>query len=312
MVINRAATAQEEADNIEQAGNGLRITPPRIQDIVNQGEDKEYTINVRNITTTPVTVDPSINDFITDNEGNDPKLITDENFNSPYTLRDKVNDLESFQLEPGEEKEVVVNLSISETQTPGAYYGLVRFTAVPQDVNENSGFALSASVGSIMLIQVPGEIVESLTLVELQAAQNAEDANNGFTKSFYTSAPNQIVTRLQNQGNAFLQPFGRVVIKNMSDQEVASFELNSTEPRGNVLPDSIRRFVDEVDGIGSFGRYTIEANLAYGEGGGNIISASSTFWVIPLPAIIAGVVVILGIIGALLFGIRRYRRSHAN
>jgi len=78
-------------------------------------------------------------------------------------------------------------------------------------------------------------------------------------------------------------------------------EVNNTQPRGNVLPDSIRKFSIPVKGLSSFGRYTISGNFGYGSNG-QLITASSTFYIIPIPVlvflIILVVVIIVGIFEA--------------
>ncbi len=75
----------------------------------------------------------------------------------------------------------------SRRNTSGAYYGLIRFNAVPKDVADlgSSGttqVALNASVAPLVLIQVPGNIKESIEIVTVKAEAS------GKSSSFFTRA----------------------------------------------------------------------------------------------------------------------------
>jgi hypothetical protein len=164
---------------------------------------------------------------------------------------------------------------VSAEAAPGAYYGVVRFISGAGDEADGGNVLLNASVGTIFLVSVPGDTVELLSLVEISAAD--QDSN---LKSVFSTAPKSLAIRLKNEGNTYIAPFGKVTVTDWTGNVVQSYELNDVSPRGNVLPDSIRRFDDELSNIGSFGRYKVEANISYGDGG-NIITARTTFWVIP-------------------------------
>jgi multisubunit Na+/H+ antiporter MnhC subunit len=82
-------------------------------------------------------------------------------------------------------------------------------------------------------------------------------------------------------------------------------------PRGNVLPDSVRKFTVKLDKVGAFGKYTLVGNFGYGNDG-QLLSGSTTFYVVPLAAIIivaAIVILIVFLIFALPKLIRGYNRK---
>ncbi len=291
----------------DSAGNGLRVTT-RNELTVNPGETKDFTISVRNVTSGQVDAVVNFNDFVPDaNETGQIKLILDDSVTTEYSLKSYLSGPDRIPLEPGEEQEIDFTVSIPSDITPGAYYGAVRFTAVPDGVEDTTGAVLSASLGSLILVQVPGNIVDLLSLEDISALSDGE------TGSIFQKAPSEVQIRLMNDGNAFSKPFGRVSVKNWGGDEVHSYELNSAEPRGNVLPDSVRAFRDALpEGtIGSFGRYTIEANISYGDGG-NVITAKTTFWVLPWPTVAAIVIGLLGVILLLTRGIPAYNRHVLN
>jgi hypothetical protein len=80
------------------------------------------------------------------------------------------------------------------------------------------------------------------------------------------------------------------------------------------LPDSIRRFSVPLTGLGSFGKYTIEGNFGYGSKG-QLLSATTTFYIIPLYIIIIAIIIILLILFAIFVLpriIRKYNKGVIN
>jgi hypothetical protein len=280
----------------QPTGNGMRVSPPRYEFSIMPGASKTFDITIGNITSGPLIAYATVNNFIVEDEAATPVLNIDPNFDPPYGLTRYVSGLENLPLQPGEEKTIHATVTIPADAAPGSYYGLVRFSTVQPETTEPSTVALSASVGTILLVTVPGDVIEAMNLVSLSAA-----SDSGRISPFFSNPPTVGVVRIENTGNVFEKPFGKITITNWSGDVVYEYELNNTDPRGNVLPGTTRRFEDPIQNIGRFGRFTIEANISYGEGGGQIITASSSFWVIPWPLIVAAILVLV----ALWYGIRK-------
>lgn len=267
-------------DQLSRGAAGFRISPTREILEIDRGTAQTRTISVRNVTGVTQSARAVVDDFgpSSDESGSPNLLIGDaEVENYKYSIKPFVSPIETQTLEPGEQVELDVTYSIPEDTPPGSYYGVIRFVSnsEAESVEEGqAGVTLNAAVGMVVLIDVPGETVDLLSLVEGVVLR---DGSGG---SLFSSAPNSYAVRLKNEGNTFQAPFGRVAVTDWSGNVVYEYELNSSEPRGNVLPDSIRRFEDPIEGIGSFGRYTIEANISYGDGTNNI-AINTVFWVIP-------------------------------
>jgi len=199
---------------------------------------------------------------------------------------------------------VNVTFGIPVDVSPGAYYGVVRFVADSPSENDNANVSLTASVGTVFLLNIRDDTVQLLTLEEFGAA-GQPGADIG---SFFSSPPEVLVTRIANQGNTFEAPFGTVTVKDWRGNEVLSYELNSTDPRGNVLPESTRRFETRLENVGSFGRYTAESFISYGEGG-KIIEAKTTFWVIPWAQILVVISVLAVVVFLAIRGIKSYNEK---
>lgn len=293
--------------NGNQAANGFKVSPVRSELIIDKGKSSTITVTIENPTAIPTNAQAVVNDFVSsDDESGTPRLILDDAAKSPKnSFKSLVAPIDSVSLAPKEKKDIQVKISVPQDANSGGYYGAVRF--VPVIDGQTSNVGLTASVGTIVLVTVPGDLKESAELVQLSAEQNKK------ATGFITSGNVSVLTRIKNTGDIHIKPFGRVEVKNTFGKSVESFEINNTEPRANILPDSTRRFDNELKNKNWFGRYTIEANLGYSQGSGSLISAKSVFWYIPMWAIY----VFIGLVVSLAVGIyilvrrsKNKKRSH--
>lgn len=284
--------------------NGFRVSPVRSELTIEKGESQVLTITVENPSNVATTARAIVNDFVaSDDESGTPRLILDDTGPTPKNdFKSLVGAIDDVTLAGGEKKDIDVRLSVPSDANSGGYYGAVRFVSQNQAQQGNVG--LTASVGSIMLITVPGDLVQKVSLEQLSAGQN------NLPKSFITSGTVQIITRLKNEGDIHVKPFGKVEIKNTFGKIVASYDFNNTDPRANILPESTRMFVDNVDNVKWFGRYTILINLAASNGSGDIVTASSAFWYVPVWAIytLIGIVIVIAV-GIYLLARKMRKRS---
>lgn len=281
--------------------NGFIISPVRTEITVKKGNSQAVQLSVQNPTDAQVTVKAVINDFVaSNNESGDPRLILNSNSPLPANnFKSLVGAIPNITLGPHQKQYINIPINVPASANSGGYYGAIRFLPASTDQTKNVG--LTASVGSIFLITVPGNLTEKLNLVQLSAAQGDS------AKSFITSGRVSVLNRLENVGNIHVQPFGRVNVKNMFGKVVDSYEFNPAQ--GNILPNSTRKFVDLLKHKSWFGHYTIEESLAYQQGSGNLIVAKTTFWYFPVWFLVTVLAVIVLIIISILFW-RQRRHKH--
>ena len=292
-------------DTTTNSANGFRISPVRSELTIDKGQSATVDISIENPSEVPMIASAVINNFIASDDGSGtPRLILDEEAEAPKNdFRGLVEEIPNISLAGKERKDVTVKLIVPQDANSGGYYGAIRF--VPAEVTQDSMVGLTASVGTIVLVTVPGDLTQQLTLNKLSAGQY-DNEKKPVTKNVLSNGNVIVVTELTNEGDIHVKPFGNISIKNMFGKTVASMELNDIEPKSNVLPGSSRTFVNEVDYSSWLGRYTITANLGYGDGGGQLITQSSSFWYLPIWAVLTviGVVVALAIGGYVL--VRRF------
>jgi hypothetical protein len=300
-------------DPASNPASGLRVSPTRAELTVAPGTSEVARFTVTNVTGGSIIVKSEVNDF-TSNQDGSINLQADDAEQSPSSIKPFVTLPGDVPLASGESYDAAIPVDVSNGTAPGAYYGAVLFQAVPVRVDggDSGQVALSGSVGTIILVQVPGDITEQMQLVSMRAGREVktgEDATEVRTSTLFNQPPTKIQITVKNVGNSFLKPFGKVTVKDMRGNEVYSYELNNTDPRGNVLPNTERTFTNDLENIGSFGRYTIVSGVTYGDGG-DILTQESTFWVIPFWAVLVFAAVVILIVAGIVFLVRKFKKRN--
>jgi hypothetical protein len=284
-------------------GSGLSISPLHNQLTLDPGRSSTLKINLKNITQNEVVAKAFVNDFQSDNKTGNPIIITDPNKQLQTSIKKFVHPSD-VPLAVGEKKEVSVTISIPSDVTPGAYYGIIRYRAIPagSQAPKEGEVSLSASVGTIVLVQVKGDLKQRAQLSALNVY------NNNSSGTFFFKKPNKAGVEISNLGNSFVQPFGKVTVNNMSGKQIYSYEVNNSNPRSTVLPGSKRLFIDPIKNIDKPGRYTVNASIALNDGS-NVLVSQKTIWYITGGLLAALIAVLLLLVVLTFFAYRQYRKS---
>ena len=275
---------------------GIEVSPVRQDITINPGQSQTINIKVVNVTANTEVLQGIVNDFVaSSNETGQPSILVGANVYAPsHSLKRFISPLPNITLAPGQEIQVPVTINVPKNAAGGGYYGVVRFGPAGTGSKDQT-VTLAGRVGSLVLLTVPGDIKQQLSIASFDVE------SNGSPSTYFTSNKHiNAVIRFQNEGNIQVAPFGKILLKSRSGKIIASFNVNNVTPPGNVLPNSIRRFSIPVSHLSSFGIYTLEANFGYGTTG-QPLSASTVFYVIPLTVII-GFLIFIVLILFLIFG----------
>lgn len=292
------------AETVDSAStNVLKITPVRTDIQIPAGETKTVKVTVTNLTDRDITVRPIENDFTAGDERGTPALILDQDeYAETHSLKRFMIPLPDVTIPANSAQAVEVTIRVPATAQAGGYFGALRFAPVsPEDGGQVN---LSTSVASLILMTVPGDAVEKLTLTDFSIQQNGKTGDN-----FSTANDIQVTLRLQNEGNIQMGPFGKISVTQGSEV-VYDYDFNTEQPRDMVLPDSARRWDVPLKNIGSFGHYTVTATLTYGESN-QTIEVTKSFWVIPTIVIvgaIVGTLLLVAIIITVILVVRNSKR----
>ena len=303
-LIAMTATPVGAQDNT--GASGVRISPTRAELTINQGESSKAQFSIKNVTSSQVRVVTELNDFEPQEDGS-PRPLQDGEHNAA-TLKDMLILPQDRVLEPNEEFVSEVFLNVPSTAAPGAYYGLVLYKAVPLGTAGPGQVSLTGSVAGIILVNVPGQVTESMQLVSIKAGKRSGVTNEIRLSNVFAQPFDSVQVLLKNTGNSFLKPYGRVIVKDFRGNEVANYELNDSDPKANVIPNSRRVFTDKIEGVKTPGKYTIEAALSYSNGG-DILTQKVSVWYLPIWVVVLTVAVVAALVFAVMRMLRRKSRK---
>ncbi|HEU5187012.1 MAG TPA: hypothetical protein VFT87_00765, partial [Candidatus Saccharimonadales bacterium] len=255
------------------------ISPPLIELQSNPGQTIKASIRLTNLSDSALVIKSQFNDFGAKDETGEPNIIFDEQETTTYSLRHWIVAPAPFTVAPKESKTIDFPITVPNNAEPGGHYAVIRFTGSPPELDQ-SGVTLAASIGSLVLLNVSGEVNEKSDVAEFFAA-TPKFAKNGL----FEAGPITLVERIKNDGNVHIKPTGSVEIFNMFGQKVASLRANGApgdaqNPPKSILPNSVRRFDQTWDSGFAFGRYRARMEMTYGQNNKPLF-ATLTFWVIP-------------------------------
>ncbi len=224
---------------------------------------------------------------------------------------------QSVTLKPKERIEFPYEIQIPQDMEPGTYLAAIFFGNTPPQAMEGGQVTIGTKLGTLLFLNLPGAKVEGAGVTEF----STEGGN------FFSYLPLNLFYRFSNNGALKVMPFGSIDIKCLFGRTVGTLDANIS--KGNVLPNSVRKFVitwdrlkqdnvnekeDKTEEVKmepgqklsffdavkvqiknfTFGKYTATLNVNYGD---NLSATKETsFWVIPwqlLSLVIVALVLII-------------------
>lgn len=271
------------------SAQGMQISPTLVEINAELGGQYKVSVNVTNVTASDLFYSASVDDFEANSETGSPNIVSESSLPENASVKTWVSSITGFTLASHDSKDIQVQINVPMNAEPGGHYGIVRFSGSTPDVSSN-GVGLSASAGVLLLIRVGSDdqIVEQAELAEFFTQQN--DSRSWF----FENGPIDFVTRIQNKGNVHVKPSGSIEVRDMFGGLTSKIDINTQNPKSNVLPDSIRRFDSELTNQWMFGQYTATLTMGYGTKG-QAITNTIKFWVVPYKLILVVLLVIFTI-----------------
>jgi len=287
-----------------ESGQAFSISPPLVDLKANPGDTTAATIKITNISAGDLLIKTEFNDFGAKDETGDPNIIFNPDQDTPHSLRHWIASPDPFMLASKQTKTITFPINVPKDAEPGGHYAVIRFTGTTPEL-EQSGVALSASIGSLVLLNISGDVKESATLADLYTG-----TPKLAKQSFFEFGPIAFVERINNDGNVHIKPTGTVQIFNAFGQKVGEVRVNGdpTDIKNmpkNVLPKSIRRFDQTWDPGWALGNFTAKLHVVYGDSGKSL-DTSIGFWVIPYKLILLIAAAGVGLFFAIKYGLKRY------
>jgi hypothetical protein len=286
------------------SGSGLSISPTISEFTIKPGGSGNLNITLKNITVDNVIAKGSVDDFTSDNLTGTPRILTNSTTPTPNSIKKFVTNIDNIPLAKGQQKNVILGLDIPKNTPPGAYYGVVRYRAIPANLAAPGPgqVALTASVGTIVLITVPGNLREQVQVNGIHVYRGGHDG------TIFFGSPSSIGIDIKNFGNGFVKPFGTVEVHDTFNKTITTYQFNNPKQPGNILPNSRRIFTQNIKGAGKPGRYSIIASVSYGNGS-QVLTLQKDFWVIPIWLAVVILLVLAGLVFLTYRAYRRYNRQ---
>lgn len=291
---------------LAQGTAGVGISPAIINERVEPGQVKEYTLQLRNLSGADQTYFISKRDIIGVKDGNVPIFSKSKTERTGYEVSDWITlDREEIFIPAAGEGYISFVLTVPDVATPGSHFGGVIVSVEAPEIR-SSGASIGYEVANIISIRVSGEANDSAKIRQFSTSQY-----------IYGKTEVDFEARVENEGNTLVTPVGPLEIYNMFGKQVALLAFN--ESQKSVFPktsdsEGITSFniswADE--GVG-FGRYEAILSLSYGEEGRkSTMSNTVTFWVLPMNIVGPGLAILAVLLLVLFIGIKLYvRRSVA-
>ena len=298
--ISLAASGLAQNDSL-----ALTITPPLIRNNVNPGQLWQSAIKVVNNNDKEITVFARAVDFKGGTEDGTVQFIPEEELagQKEHLLSEwLVLPSEGITIAPFQSGNIEFIIAVPETAEPGGHYAAVLVgTAPPADEFSGATIKVASLLGSLLMLNVGGEVVEQ--------GQIREFSTN---KKVYGAAKVDFTVRFQNQGNVHIQPQGEIRITDMRGNQKGQIKINHQTEFGNVLPGDIRRWEytwDDDIGIFDMGRYQADLILGYGDRARETVNQSLYFWIILFKPLIIILSLIIFFIGSIIIFVRRSVRK---
>ena len=278
--------------NSAQAQGGIKVWPTKVDMIIDEGEQAEEIINVKNQGGETIDVRAYVMDFSVDKDGN---FLFSEPGHESYSASKWFSvGSADFELAPGESQEVEVVITAPADVEPGGHYGALFFETVPS-VNEE-GVTISTRIPSLFYITVPGvtdaDIVADAEIVSL------------ILPGFVEKGPVDVGVVVRSSGNVHLTIAAKAYFSDL-------FGGNSELDLGQVtvLPDGEGTLTGSWQEAPFIGRVRANFIIGYFDQYEELVNKSQRgeFWVIPWKHLAAIVAVIISLVLLIVLVHRRYR-----
>ena len=281
-----------------QEGSGIGIKPATIEEAMEPGESRNFTMEVTNLSDTTQTYYVFSRDISGVQSGGVPTYADEGAEKTGYELTEWLDlDIEEITLDAGKESNIEISIDVPEFATPGSHFGAVFVSLTPPKLRK-TGASVGYQVANIISIRVAGD-----------AVVNAQIRQFSTGNYIYGSSNVDFQAKIENKGTVLVRPVGPLEVHNMFGKRVAVLTFNDS--KAAVFPGVTRPFdiTWEDEGPG-FGRYQAVLSLVYGDQGRqSTISSTVSFWILPMDIILPALGVLAFLLLAAYVSVKLYIRS---
>ena len=277
---------------IALAQESLSITaiPPRLELSALPGATLQETVKFRNDSPTDMTVQVVTADFIVnDNQGT--PIAVSETVSGRWSLASWITARPKTLILPsGQTSTIDLVIAIPDNAAPGGHYAMVTYEPVPEaGLEAGSGSEIRPKVGSLIYLNVVGDVVEAANLKSFAVAEK-----------FAHYGPIRLKAEIENLGDVHFAPKGSVSVRNMLNDPIAEITLEEK----NIFPFASRTYDFEVAGKWRLGRYVAEITATAGD---SLVPVHGLiyFWIVPVKELSLIGIALIALIALMIFTRRK-------
>jgi hypothetical protein len=177
------------------------------------------------------------------------------------------SDVDNIDLNHGDRLNLNLTITAPKDAAAGSHYVAIFASTTGDDQgNGNAKVKLVSRVGTLILINIPGNNQESGMITDFST-----------DKKYYREGPVEFATIFKNTGNIYEKVKGEIAIKNILGTEIAHISLKDF----TVLSNSSRKQSVIWEHRWLLGRYTADLTAFYGLGGNLSDTKQVVFWAFP-------------------------------
>jgi hypothetical protein len=272
---------------LAQEALSLTVKPVRVGDdnslLLSPGEKKQIQVKVENNSQLGLQIESQAFDFIVGEDGTTPIPVTEEQ-DSRWSLASWITLAPASNfLSAGGSATVNALIEVPEDALPGGRYAMILHSPDVGRVEDQTGAGIAQRAGTLIYVIIDGPINE-LAYVSLFRLPG-----------FLEKGPVPMEIKIRNESDIHITPSPQIKIFNLFGKEIDSLSLDQK----NVFPFTERDFSDVWQRKWGFGPYTLRLEATYGLQG-QVASAETVVWMIPVTIIIIVLISILIIVAVVL------------
>lgn len=264
---------QEATPSAALAPNAITITaiPPRLELAALPGATLQETIKIRNESKSAMAFDIKATDFIVNDSQGTPMAVA-ETVSGRWSLASWITaSPKKILLQPQQTTTINLVISLPKDALAGGRYAMITYSPNTEGLLgvQGSGSAIVQKVGTLIYLNVIGNVTEAAHLKEFKVQQPF---------SYY--GPIDLTAEIENLGDIHVKPQGQITVTNWLKDTVGQFQLDEK----NIFPFASRTYAFSLPGKYRLGRYA--AKLEAVVGSSNLpIHGLIYFWIIPVKEI---------------------------
>jgi hypothetical protein len=270
--------------------SSFAISPPSFDFTANPGDVIKNSIRVENLSDLPLNITAKPENFLAYGDTGQVSLTEED---TSYAINKWINlPVNVATISPKESETFEFIITIPQNTEPGSHYGAIVFSTITSGTTDGTGASVQQEIGSLILIKVPGDVIEDAKVDSFVSQENV-----------YTDSNLMFKAVIENTGTLHFKPVGRIYIKDIFGNIVETIEVDSK----NILPKNKRAFEENFT-FERVGYYKAEIEMFY-KNGEKVLRDETSFVALNLSKSVPVLIIVSGVVALYFFKRKRINKA---